>query len=105
MAVSLLQLTCDLDVIGLLHMAYPNGCRHKLILLSWLRPYPVKGHWGFNSTTTHISMSTKDDLDTQQGNDSFNLVELRYIRSYWDGHGRINATVFVSYMSEVKSSM
>ena len=50
-------------------------------------------------------MSTKDDLDTQQGNDSFNLVELRYIRSYWDGHGRINATVFVSYMSEVKSSM
>ena len=44
MAVSVLQFACDLDMIGLLYMAYPSGCRHKYILLSWLRSYPVKGH-------------------------------------------------------------
>ena len=31
-------------VIGLLYMAYPNGCRHKHTCLPRLRPYPMRGH-------------------------------------------------------------
>ena len=34
----------SLVVIGLLYMAYPNGCWHEITFLLRLRPLPVKGH-------------------------------------------------------------
>ncbi len=34
----------NLVVIGLLYMACPDGCRHKITFLPRLRPYPVRGH-------------------------------------------------------------
>jgi len=33
-----------LVVIGLLYVAYPNGCRHKLTFLLRQRSYPMTGH-------------------------------------------------------------
>lgn len=35
----------ELLIIGLLYMAYPSGCWHKLIFLQGLRLYPISGQW------------------------------------------------------------
>ncbi len=32
-----------LVVIGLLYMAYPDGCQHEFTFLPRLRPYPMRG--------------------------------------------------------------
>ncbi len=50
-------------------------------------------------------MSTKDDPDTQQGNDSFDLDRLKHVGmgSFWESR---NATSFIeSYVSEVDISI
>ncbi len=99
---------CVVDFIGLLYMAYPNGCQHNITFLLRLRPYPVRGIGSCNCATIHISMSAKDDPNTQQGNDSFDLVWWKCIRSCWDGQllGSRNATSFVEpYMSEVQIAL
>ncbi len=38
------QVYFNFVVIGLLYMAYPNGCQHTLTFQPRLRPYPMKGH-------------------------------------------------------------